>query len=294
MAKNNQPRSAGTNKAAAREAAKKEAARIKAEREAKERRNRLLIILAIIVGVVVAAVVITLVVVMGHRADSPTSAALTPPGATDNGGVVIGKDGVPGDEAPSGSDVITVEIYSDYMCPFCGKLETSIESTLDQLRQSGDIRLIMHPLALLDGYSEGSQYSTRTANDAAVVMKYQPDKFMAFHKILYANQPEENTTGLTDAKLADLAAQAGVSQSVINKFSKQPLKDWVTLATQNAESDGLNATPDVFMYKGNNQRVKWSQWNTMTLGEAIDNVKKGLPPDGTADTSDDSGDTTQQ
>ena len=74
-------------------------------------------------------------------------------------------------------------------------------------------------LALFDRYSANTLYSTQAANAAAVVASKQGDKFAAFMAALYAHQLAENTPGLTDADIADLARGAGVSDAVASSFT---------------------------------------------------------------------------
>lgn len=73
----------------------------------------------------------------------------------------------------------------------------------------GTVLLRIHPMNFLDDASLGTKYSTRAANAFVTVWKAEPDKALAFNKLLFANQPKENTTGLTDAQIAQIASQAG-------------------------------------------------------------------------------------
>jgi protein-disulfide isomerase len=105
------------------------------------------------------------------------------------------------------------------MCPICGDFEKSFASQLDQMRTSGDITLVMHPVSILDRASAGTQYSTRAASAYALVATDAPASLLTFHQALFDNQPAENTAGLSNSQLADLAKQAGVPDNVVQEIS---------------------------------------------------------------------------
>ena len=65
-------------------------------------------------------------------------------------------------------------------------------------------------MAFLDRAST-TNYSSRALDAAAAVVDTAPGSFQAFHDLLYANQPEEGSAGLTDAQLLDYAVQAGAA-----------------------------------------------------------------------------------
>src|SRR4029078_9286972 len=62
---------------------------------------------------------------------------------------------------------VTVEIYQDYMCPYCGAFEKEAQATIDKLISDGKIQLTIHPIAILDEFSNGTKYSTRASAAAA-------------------------------------------------------------------------------------------------------------------------------
>ena len=60
------------------------------------------------------------------------------------------------------------------------------------------VKLVYKPVAFLDRAST-TNYSSRALDAAAAVVDTAPGSFQAFHDLLYANQPEEGSAGLTDA-----------------------------------------------------------------------------------------------
>lgn len=150
---------------------------------------------------------------------------------------VIGKDSAP----------VTLDIFQDFMCPVCGEFEKANGSEVSKLVDAGTVRLRIHPMNFLDDSSLDSKYSTRAANAFVTVWKAEPDKALAFNSLLYLNQPAENTTGLTDEKIASLAKEAGVSQSVIDTFTTMANADFPTNATNEAYAGNVTGTPTVFI-----------------------------------------------
>jgi protein-disulfide isomerase len=102
-----------------------------------------------------------------------------------------------------------VDIYLDPLCPFCKKFEQLSGPFLFDEASAAHATLRIHPVALLDRLSAGTEYSTRAAAALTSVAATDPDHLPAFLQALYDNQPLENTPGLTDAQLADLARATG-------------------------------------------------------------------------------------
>jgi protein-disulfide isomerase len=101
-------------------------------------------------------------------------------------------------------------------------------------------------MAFLDT-SANDKYSTRALDAAAVVVNAAgPDAFQKFHDLLYANQPAEGGSGLTDAQLISYAQQAGASGSAVESGIRDlTYGDWVKEITDQASKDGVNQTPTV-------------------------------------------------
>ncbi|MDG4765839.1 thioredoxin domain-containing protein [Solwaraspora sp. WMMD406] len=88
---------------------------------------------------------------------------------------------------------VELEVFLDYMCPFCGRFERANGDEIARLVRAGTVRLELYPLSFLNGVSAGSEYSTRAANAVATVADRAPDQFLAFHQALFEQQPDEGT-----------------------------------------------------------------------------------------------------
>lgn len=142
---------------------------------------------------------------------------------------------------------VVVDIYQDYMCPYCGEFDRANAADLSALAASGQAQIRLHPMNFLDSASQGTKYSTRAANALVTVFKAEPDKVLAFNTALYEAQPAENTPGLTDAQIAEQAKAAGVSDATIATFTQLSNVEFVNNTTQAAFADGIESTPTILI-----------------------------------------------
>ncbi|MDR6690131.1 protein-disulfide isomerase [Microbacterium sp. 1154] len=177
------------------------------------------------IGVTAAALVVVLIVggVVWFANSQATSPGTLPQASaidTETGAISVGT----GEK--------TVDTYIDFMCPVCNSFEQAYGPTLQQLVDDSTITLKIHPIAILDRLSQGTQYSTRAANAAYCVAVDNAANIPAFVKALYAQQPKENTAGLDDATLASIATSAGASDAVSSCITSGTYTKFVTAMTQ--------------------------------------------------------------
>ncbi len=268
----------------AREAARDKAKAMRIAGSAREKRNRLFLQLGL--GAVALLVIGTLVAVV--------STAFKPEGpgplnmASD--GIRVGQNGVavttpalePGKSPvatpPNSADVVDITIFVDYMCPYCGSFETTNMATIDELLSRGVATLEVHPMAFVNT-AQGLDYSTRAANAAACVANYAPNSFLKFHNALFTNQPVENTPGLSDEDLINLAKQAGAASTISSCIDDNEFGGWVSAATLRAQNgdiavnnrdasfDKVHGTPTILI---NGKPVEFAQpYNSQDFLNAV-------------------------
>ena len=234
-----------------REDARETAERLKAEQAASARKSRTVAIAALVAGL---AVLIGLVVWIFAEGNKPTTEGVaSPAGATVSGGIPVGQDGVAGTRGGSAEDATVVQVYFDFMCPYCGLFETTNSAELEELRATGDVVVEYHPVSILDRLSAGTGFSSRSATAAAFVANESPAQFLDFVAVMFVNQPAENTAGLSDAQMAEIAAQAGVGEAVTARITdgtyftgEGSMASWVLAATEQAAKDlDRLATPTI-------------------------------------------------
>jgi protein-disulfide isomerase len=223
---------------------REKAAALRAEAARKEARRRTLLVSTVVAVVILLVVGITVVVRQAQH-DKAVSTASAPGGVPANllpDGGIAGVSGT----TPAGKTPVTVEMWEDFQCPACRAFEADNSAQLESWARQGVVRLVYKPVSFLDRAST-TNYSTRALMAAAAVVNSSPQSFQKFHDLLYTNQPEEGTAGLTDTQLADLAAQAGAPRdAVASALSSQVYKGW-TVQRTDAFSAKYNQTPTILI-----------------------------------------------
>jgi protein-disulfide isomerase len=211
----------------------------------------------VILGLLVA-IVVSLVNAVGRegQGSSASGQLVTPTSATAQGAITVGRPDAP----------VRVDVYLDFMCPYCGRFERANGGELDRLVADGTVRLEMHPLSFLDRMSAGTRFSTRAANAFATVADRAPNQLLAFNRTMYAHQPEEGGRGLSDDEIANLAGAAGVPAGVVSAFTQRIFEPWVAASTESAFAGGVTGTPTVRI---NGKKFEGDLYTVGPLTEAI-------------------------
>lgn len=270
-----------------REEAKAAATALKAKQAKDAARQRTIAIAALVIGLVVVGSLVA--VILSNGRGGSAAAAAGPASVSDRGGMVFdstglldpaadGEDGTawPQSLAQTGGPVV-VSVYFDFMCPWCGYFEQTQGATLDELLASGDIVIDSHPVSILDRYSNGTEYSTRSAAAAFAVAQGSPEHYFDFVEAMMAEgtQPEENSDGLSDADIVAIASGVGVPQDVLDEIEAGTYRDYAATATDLASQDlGQLSTPTVLINGDNlteDLGVNWTEEGS--LAAAIEAAK---------------------
>jgi protein-disulfide isomerase len=150
-----------------------------------------------------------------------------------------------GDGILLGSGAVTVDVYVDFLCPFCKRFEERAAATLRRLVRDGVISLIYHPMAFLDALSTDA-YSSRAS--AASGCASDGGRFMEYKDALFANQPPEGGPGLTDHELIQLGDMVGLSGPALQRcVAGGVYLPWAAYVTERAVERGVSGTPSVFV-----------------------------------------------
>lgn len=212
--------------------------------QAKLRRRRQYWIGAIVLVVVAA------IVGIGFAVESHTNSVNSAPA---NGPLVFPSGAVAdGLAIPFGTDQnakTTLVIYEDFRCPFCKEAESMFNSIYSSFAQSGKIKVQYHIVNLIDR-ADGGTGSIQAGNAAACAQDVGNAKFKAYHDILYANQPanETNDAFSSNPLLISLAKQVpGLDspsfESCVDSGRFQPWVEKNYSALSSAEG-GTVSTPD--------------------------------------------------
>lgn len=205
--------------------------RVVREQLARERRRRRTLWTSVTAA---AVLVIAGLIGWGVWASQRPSGATSPPGTVADGTAFA-----------FGSGPVTVDIYEDFQCPVCQRFEEQSGATVDQLLSQNKIKVVYHPIAILDRYSS-TRYSTRSA--AASGCAAQFGNYREYAKELFAQQPPEGGAGLTNERLVEIARQVGINDGGFSPcVQDQTYRGWTQRATEKASEAGINGTPTVLV-----------------------------------------------
>lgn len=199
------------------------------------RRHRHWLWIGVTITAVVAAVVAVLVAVgRDSGSNTPSTPAATPKTVSaDGAGVVVGTGPVP------------VEVYADFLCPGCGYFERDAIDDIQTLIASKSIRLIYHPVAILDQAST-TRYSTRSAAGAGCAA--DSGKLLPYVKVLFEMQPAEGSAGYSDEQLIGLASSVGITDPAFATCVRDGrYVKWTASVTSAMTSKNILSTPTVFV-----------------------------------------------
>lgn len=135
----------------------------------------------------------------------------------------------------------SIDTYIDFMCPACNAFEQTFGADLQKAAADDSITLNIHPIAILDHLSQGTDYSSRSAAAMYCVAEKNPDKSIDYLNALFENQPQEGGPGLDDATLKEIAAQVGADKagSCIDD------KTYIKYGVGQAKAHEIKGTPTV-------------------------------------------------
>jgi protein-disulfide isomerase len=234
----------------------------KALADAHKRRVAVTWIVAGVVVVGLMSALVAFIVRQGAVDDVSIAGPSNAPAVGADGGFGVGISGVVGKDLDATR--VRLDVYFDFMCPYCALFENSQSATLDELRSQGIVDVYYHPLAYLDEASLGTKYSTRAASAAALVAQASPESFVGFVQQLMANQPAEGTEGLSDEQIQSFASAAGVPDAVVARIPDHEYASSVRSSSDQANKAGVMYTPTLgfngdIQDPTNSASVQWSQ-----------------------------------
>ena len=208
----------------------------------------------IIVAVVAVAVVAAIFVLLNRPWESSAQqVAATYPVAVDGVVVTAGQ--------PAGP--VTVDVYEDFLCPFCERFETRNRDALTAALNEGRVKVNFHALNILDARTTPPGYSTLAAN--AALCAVPTGIWPAFHERLFAEQPAEGSAGLTAAQLSAIGTELGAGPAFTQCVEASGNAAAITAATEAAatnpalQTDGQFGTPTIAV-GGRKIDISGSDW----------------------------------
>ncbi|HEV7932186.1 MAG TPA: thioredoxin domain-containing protein [Actinomadura sp.] len=150
-----------------------------------------------------------------------------------------------GDGIVVGQGPASVDVYVDFLCPFCAHFERTSGPLLRGMVAEGRISLVYHPMGFLDELST-TRYSSRAS--AASGCASDGGMFLPYAYELFAHQPPEGGPGLSDDRLIQLGDEVGLPEPDFARCVRNATYlDWAAYVTDRALARGVAATPTVFV-----------------------------------------------
>lgn len=250
--------------------AREKARQIRSEHDNKQKKKKLFLKIAVIGIPLLIIALVAVFMIVGQKAGNGsinTNDIVKPANSTTNGILIGANDAILTGKEPvvDGKKPVSVVIYQDYQCPACQNFEQTNANGLKEIRDNGTATIEYRTLNFLDPQSQGTNYSSRSANTAACVIDRFPEKFVAMNTALYEQQPKEGSRGLTNQQLADIATSVGAT-GLEDCIKGGTHRGWVN-ANQTASQDvPVTSTPTLLI-----NGVEWDR-----KGDFFDAVQKAF------------------
>jgi protein-disulfide isomerase len=215
------------------------AAAVKAQAaEAESRDRRIKIIGSVVVALVVVGIIAAGVI--GARSGQPS---VDPNNALPQS--VLSKTyGWP--LTPIDSAKSTLTIYEDPQCPYCGQFEAAYGETVAKLSSDGTVNVVYQMAAFLDDNLPQSKKASRRAINA-LGCAIDQGAGLAYHRLIYASQPQQEGAGWTDEQLLKLGSLSKLEGDALAKFEScakaGTYLGWSDNATQVFRDNQIPGTP---------------------------------------------------
>jgi protein-disulfide isomerase len=141
---------------------------------------------------------------------------------------------------------ITILVFSDFQCPFCGVLATSTEEQLiENFVNTGQARLEYRHFIVVDGNVGGSE--SRDAAEASECAAEQ-GQFWNYHNFVFGNQQGEGRGAFAERRLKAFAEAIGLDTAAFNAcFDSNRYAGAVRTDEALGTQMGVTGTPSVFV-----------------------------------------------
>lgn len=186
----------------------------------------------LVVAIVVGVVLIMLVPTFLSKQSDKSAAIPSTVSAKDGYGIVFNGDLT---SAPK------IEIYEDFQCPYCAAFEGLAGSYIEDLITKKEAKVVYHVMSFIGLESLSAANAGACAADE--------DKYLQFHKLLYANQPKTENSGTWTNEYLKAAGQGvGISSE---KFARcvddMKYAEWTKNVSNEAGQRNVNSTPTIFI-----------------------------------------------
>lgn len=215
--------------------------KLAAERRRQQQRSRRVRnIVAGLGALLIVGVLVTVVVVARSGEDLPSTyqGDLAPVSRQADGSILMARAGVTGP---------LLEIFEDFQCPACKELEDTAGTTVKKLAAEGKVKVVYRPFHLFSSVAEPTRSNSRRAINAALCAP--AGNWMAYHDVLFKNQPSETEKGFENADLVAWGRSAGITDPAFAKCVTDGQRSAQVEATRvyALETRKVEGTPTLFL-----------------------------------------------
>jgi protein-disulfide isomerase len=224
-------------------------AKEQAQKEEQRRQRRVMLIGGVVVAIVALGIIGMAVFAKSSDSNAgvTVSASVNPSAKLPTGTLPAGDPyeyGIVANAAPPAAGVPTLEMWEDFQCPACGRLEAANGAGITKLADDGKIKLIYRMATFLD-FNLKNDASARAT--MALGCAVDAGKGLEYRATVFKNQPVKEGEGYTDQQLLDFGKQAGISGPAYDTFTKcvndQTYLDWVSNTSATFTAKAIQSTP---------------------------------------------------
>ncbi len=187
-----------------------------------------------VVGLLVAAIVVAIIFIIVNRPDAGDAAAGLPEEFQEGAPIVVTAEGVSAGALEPTENQLS--LYFDYTCGGCVSTETMIGQDLFDEANSGTFEYALHPVMTANG-----AFNTAATAAALQVVANDPEHFEALHEAMIALSYQAlvdkdysvvGSLPASEEAVAELAAQVGVPQEVIDGFDSAAAQQYLTISSE--------------------------------------------------------------
>ena len=167
---------------------------------------------------------------------------------------------------------ITMEVWADYQCPFCGLFAHAIEPGLvREYAGSGKARLTFRDFAFLGPESFDAAVAARCAG--------RQRSYWRYHDLLFASQQGENQGAFARPNLLTLARVAALDETAFTTCLDDPsVRGAVEAETAQGERLGVDSTPTLRILGPSGSELLTGLADHATIAAAVERVSASPSP----------------
>lgn len=194
---------------------------------------------------IMSAIIVAGVLIAGAILLKDSKAPTINPNIQDGGVPVTSLAPVTAEDKWLGSPAakVTLVMYEDYQCPFCGKFfKESEEPIRNSYVFNEQVKIVYRDFAFLGPESQKAAEATRCANDQ--------ERFWEYHDYLFNHQNGENEGAFADPNLKSFAKELGLNSTEFDSCLDSGKHAQAVLdARDEATRAGVSGTPKGFILK---------------------------------------------